>query len=97
MTNASLGLRRQLFVASLLLLQSRLGASGSNGFRQLTRGSSHTINDLCYLAIDSFHLLVDHGHSIINASHSIVDTMSGLQQLRRSHPSLLLRQPIQPV
>ena len=58
-------------------------------FRQLTKDGLRTINDLCYLAIDSLHLSVD-------ASHPIIDTTSGLQHLRRSHPSLLLRQLIQP-
>jgi hypothetical protein len=62
---------------------------GQTFFWQLTKGGSPTINDLRYLAIDSLHPSVD-------ASHPVIDTTSGLQQLRSSHPSLLLRQPIQP-
>jgi hypothetical protein len=58
------------------------GCSGSDVFRQLTERGSHTINDLCNLAIDSFH--------------PSVDTTSGLQQLYHGHPSLLLCQIIQP-
>jgi hypothetical protein len=65
-------------------------------FRQLTEDGSRTINDLCYLAIDSLHPSVDTGHPIIDTSHSIIDTTSGLQHLHRSHLSLLLRQLIQP-
>jgi hypothetical protein len=71
------------------LLYFRLGALGSDVFWQLTKGGSRTINDLCYLAIYSLH-------PSVNASHPVIDTTSGLQQLRRSHPSLLLRQLIQP-
>jgi hypothetical protein len=66
-------------------------------FRQLTKDGSRTINDLCYLAIDSLHPSVDANHPIIDTFHSIVDTTSGLQNLRRSHLSLLLRQLIQPL
>jgi hypothetical protein len=72
------------------LLYSRLGASGSDVFRQLTKDGSRTIKDLCYLAIDSLYPSVD-------ASHPVIDTTSGLQNLRRSHPSLLLGQLIQPL
>ena len=65
--------------------------------RQLTEDGSHTINDLCYLAIDSLHPSADTSHPIIDTSYSIVDTASGLQHLRRSHPSFLLCQLIQPL
>ena len=62
-----------------------------------------TIHGGRYLFVDTLNLVTDTGHSIIDAkgdirysSHSagVIDSMCGLQDLRSSHLSLLLRQNV---
>jgi hypothetical protein len=69
----------------------------------------YPIVDAGYTLIDAGHSVIDASHPIIDASHSIVDDkhivrnfpdfaidgIRDLQELRRGHSSLLLRQPVQ--
>ena len=56
-----------------------------------------TINDRRNLVIDSLHSVINSGHIIRDSGHFVINSIRGLQNLRSGHPSLLLRQLVQPL
>ena len=55
------------------------------------------ITNILHVVADILHLLLDALNSIIHPHDFAVDAVSHLQQLRRCHSSLFLRQFVQPL
>ena len=83
----------------LLTDQSRMRTMNDHG---------DLVVDGFYIVVDAGHSFVDTGHSLVDASyliehpildhpHSIIDSMRGVQNLRRHHPDLFIRQLVQPL
>ena len=71
--------------------------------RYLIVDALNLVTDALNLVNDTLNLVTDTGHSIVDAkcdirnsphSSSVIDSMRGLQDLRSSHLSLLLRQTV---